>query len=231
MAPEIKLAAAISDIPMPDRFKKLPINDKGFPIPAFVAWLAADGQNYLPANTYGAKRDFRIIDPHYMDGCYRFHRCWLCNEPLGRHRVFAIGPMCVVNRVTMEPPSHRDCAEYAVRACPFLSQPKMVRNEKNMPIDRRAPGLMIERNPGVTCLYETETYKRFTALGGKLCELGEPKRIEWWAEGRIATRAEVSASIDSGMPLLMREATKDGPDAIKALAQCRARAEKFLPAE
>ena len=226
-----KLNAAIADIPMPDRSKKLPVSDKGFPIPAFVAWLAADGASYLPPRTYGAKRDFRVIDPRYMAECFRFSRCWLCGEPLGRYRVFAIGPMCSVNRVTMEPPSHRDCAEYAVKACPFLVKPKMRRNEKDMPIDHNAPGIMIVRNPGVTALWQTETYKRFNAGNGQLCRLGEPQRVDWWAEGRKATRAEVIESIESGMPLLMAEAVKDGPDAVKELGQFRARADHTLPAE
>lgn len=226
-----ELAAAIRDIPMPFRITKLPISDKGFPIPAFVAWLDSEGKRYLPPGTFGAKRDFRIIDHQYMDRCYRFNRCWICNEPLGRHRVFAIGPMCLVNKTTMEPPSHRTCAEYAVRTCPFMLQPKMRRNMTGKIADHMAiPGVHLDRNPGAYCLYETGSYRRFNAPGGILCSLGEPDKVEWVAEGRKATRAEVLESIDSGMPFLERVAAKEGPEAVQQLKAQRAAIEKFLPA-
>jgi hypothetical protein len=228
------LAAAIRDVPMPQRFKKLPVNDKGFPIPAFVAWLDVEGKRYLPPNTFGALRDFRIIDQRFMTDCFRFSRCWLCGEPLGRHRVFAIGPMCAVNRVTMEPPSHRDCVEYAVRTCPFMVRPKMRRNDKNLGEHLPSPGFGIDRNPGAMCLWETETYHRFRTYAGgdgMLCQLGEPKRVEWYAEGREATRAEVLESIDSGFPLLMELAVKQGPEAIAELHKQRLLIDPWLPKE
>ena len=227
----VELAAAIRNIPMPFRIKALPVNEKGFPIPAFVAWLDIAGKRSLPPGTFGATRDFRIIDPGYMDRCYRFNKCWICGEPLGRHRVFAIGPMCVVNKTTMEPPSHRSCAEYAAKACPFLVQPRMRRNFKDLPKeDRRVAGMMIERNPGCICLYETEDYRRIHARNGMLCRLGKPVRVDWYSEGRVATREEVLDSIDSGLPTLMEEAKKDGPEAVKELTVLRAAASQFLPA-
>jgi hypothetical protein len=225
------LAAAIQHIAMPPRIARLPMSDRGFPIPAFVAWLDTEGKNYLPQGTRGAKRDFRIIDHTYMDRCYRFNKCWICGEVLGRHRVFVIGPMCAVNHNTMEPPSHRGCAEYAVRTCPFMMQPRMRRNptgkiEEHMTV----PGIHLERNPGCYCLYETEHYRRTHVQGGMLCRLGEPSRVEWFTEGRPSTRAEVTASIDSGMPFLMTIAAKEGPDAVKELAALRAKVDALLPA-
>lgn len=227
----IDLNAAIRDVPMPARMRKLPVNEKGFPVPAFVAWLNLAGDRYLPEWTRGARRDFRVINPDYLDRCYRLSKCWICGEPLGRHRVFAIGPMCAVNRTTMEPPSHRDCVEYATKTCPFMMRPRMVRNYKDMPSDKSAPGVLIERNPGVYCLWETETYRRFRAPGGLLCAIGEPQKVEWVREGRPATRAEVVESIDSGMPLLTAEAMKEGPEALADLTSYRARVERYLPKE
>jgi hypothetical protein len=47
--------------------------------------------------------------------------------------------------MSAEPPSHRECAEYAVRACPFLTRPLAVRNERGL--DGFEPaGVMIKRN-------------------------------------------------------------------------------------
>lgn len=226
-----ELNAAIRNIPMPARIRPLPISDKGFPIPAFVAWLHPDKDQYMPPYTDGARRDFRVIDPEYMDRCFRLGRCWICGHPTGVHKVFAIGPMCAVNRTTMEPPSHRDCAEYAVKACPFLVKPAARRNYKDMPDGYHAAGIMIERNPGVTCLWETKAFRRIRAPGGALVELGDPARTDWWTQGRRATRAEVLASVESGMPLLMEQAKKEGVAAESELRHAYGKAERYFPAE
>jgi hypothetical protein len=133
--------------------------------------------------------------------------------------------------VTSEPPSHRDCAEFAARACPFLTKPRMRRNEKDLPDERMTVGMPIDRNPGCVALYETRHVSPFKAGEGYLFKLGEPTRIDWWAEGRQATREEVLASIDSGYPILMDTATKhDGPEGVKELTRMRDQAMRYLPA-
>ena len=208
---------AVALPPMPDRMKLLKYDHRGFPVPWFVHW-----ENDQP--------DFRIIAPGKLAMAYKNGRCWICGGQMGVHRVSVIGPMCVVNRVTSEPPSHRDCAEFAAKACPFLTKPRMRRNEKDLPVER-APmrGLHIDRNPGCVALYETRrvSYNRDSGL----FQLGEPTRIDWWAEGRQATRQEVLASIDSGYPILLDTATKhDGPEGVKELMRMRDVAMRYLPA-
>jgi hypothetical protein len=106
----------------------------------------------------------------------------------------------------------------------------MRRNEKDLPEERNVAGVMIPRNPGVVALWITRSSKPFNVSNGVLFDLGEPERILWYCEGRTATRAEVEASVASGLPLLEAEANKDGPDAIKELSQCIARAQALLPA-
>lgn len=204
---------------MPPRIKRLPISPSGFPVPWFVAW-----QDGVP--------DFRVIGPGKIAAAHNKKLCWVCGEPRGVHLCFPIGPMCSINRTIAEPPSHYDCARFSAMACPFLSKPRMRRNEKDLPTDHKLPaGEMIKRNPGVTCLWITRSYKPFRVGNGVLFRIGEPERVEWWAEGRPATRDEVLASIDSGYPLLMEIAAKEGPDAIKALGEYRDRAMPLLPAE
>lgn len=203
---------------LPDRMKLLKRDERGFPVPWFVHW-----ENDKP--------DFRVISPGKLAMAYKFGRCWICGGSMGVHRVCVIGPMCVVNRVTSEPPSHRACAEFAARACPFLTKPRMRRNEKDLPEPRHVAGMHIDRNPGCVALYETKSVKPFKAGDGYLFQLGEPDRIDWWAEGRRATRAEILASIDSGYPFLLDTATKyDGPEGVKELERMRDAAMKLLPA-
>lgn len=214
--------------PMPERIARLPKDHRGFPVPWFVQWMK-EGMG-VDQHEPGALPDFRVIDSARMARCFSQHRCWICGDVLGRHRVFVIGPMCVINKVTMEPPNHRDCAEFATKACPFLIRPRMRRNDYNMPEHRPMPGIGIDRNPGCMALYETSAYRRFMTATGALIQLGKPDRIDWWAEGRTATRAEIMESIESGYPLLMGIARHEGAEAVKELVRQKEIAMKLVPA-
>ena len=201
----------------PARVARLPKDERGYPVPAFIEWI--DG-----------KPDFRYARAEFRQRAFERGLCWVCGEPMGVHRVYAIGPMCVVNRVTSEPASHRDCAEYSVKACPFLVRPRMRRIPLKEDEPRNAAGLMLERNPGCTCLYETSEAKPFDAGNGWLIRLGKPNRVDWWAEGRQATRQEIMDSINSGYPLLMDMAMQESVEAVDELARMRFDAIKLLPA-
>jgi hypothetical protein len=100
-----------------------------------------------------------------------------------------------------------------------------------MPEDKQVAGTMIERNPGCVALYETRQAERFDAGNGWLIRLGKPDRVDWFAEGRQATRAEIMASIDSGYPLLLEAAAKDGQEAVEDLARLTFQALKLVPAQ
>ena len=215
----IDLNVAIRHIDIPAKMKSLPISPTGFPIPWFVH-IASDG---IP--------DFRVIGRGQVREAVSQKRCWLCGEPLGTFYAFVIGPMCSINRVSAEPPSHLDCAEYAVRACPFLSKPNMRRNEVDMHPEKQDPaGMMVLRNPGVAAIWISRRYDLMHVENGTLFDVGEPERVLWFCEGRPATRAEVMASISSGLPLLEAEAIKEGAEAMDDLADCFVRSQAFLPA-
>ena len=212
-----ELNQRIRHLELPDRMKRLPINDQGFPVPYFVAWV-------------NGEPEFRGFDGERLVVCVRHKRCWLCGQPLGKFMCFVIGPMCAVNRVSAEPPSHRDCALYAVQACPFLAQPRMRRNERGMPESLEPAGLMIRRNPGVTLIWTTLKYTIFKdGKGGALFNVGNPERVEFFAEGRAATHDEIMASIDSGLPILREMAERDGPDAVAELERMYNTALELLP--
>lgn len=206
-------------IEVPARMAKLPRNKAGYVVPWFVAEI-------------NGEPDFRVVR---VDGCadaVRFELCWLCGQHLGRWSAFVIGPMCSVNRVSAEPPSHIECAEYAVQVCPFLSRPSMRRRDNGKPVEAEKPaGVMIERNPGVTVLWVTHGgWSPVRAPGGTLFDVGDPERVSWWAHGREATRDEVLASIDSGLPILRGEAEREGPGALRELAGMHERALQLVPA-
>jgi hypothetical protein len=215
-----QLNEKIRILEMPDRMKRLRIDERGFPVPWFVPYV--DG-----------KPEFRAFDDEKFGIAVRHRRCWLCGEQLGVHLTFVLGPMCMVNRTNGEPPCHYDCAHYSVQACPFLSQPRMRRNEKDMPESDPCAGYGLKRNPGVVALWTTRSYKLFRApMGGKgyLFTIGDPERIEYYAEGRTATRDEIMTSMESGLPLLMKIAEQEGREAVDELQRKYAQAIELIPA-
>ena len=194
-----ELNQRIRHLEIPDRMKRFPVDDRGFPVPYFVQYV-------------NGKPDFRTMDGEKLAICVRHRRCWLCGQPLGKFMVFVAGAMCVVNKNSAEPPSHYECARYAAMACPFLTQPKMRRNEKDLPEHKEPAGIMLRRNPGVAILWVTHGYEIIRQRGGLLFRLGDPIRVEFYAEGRPAKREEIMASIESGLPTLRELAEKEGPE-------------------
>jgi hypothetical protein len=205
MLTKTDLNERIKDIPIPDRMRRLPVSDRGFPIPKFVPYI--DG-----------KPEFRGMDGRHLNECIKRKLCWQCGEPLGVHMTFVMGPMCAINVNNAEPPNHYRCAEYAVKACPFLTQPRMRRNEKGMPDEvlsgATTAGIPIRRNPGVALLWTTRSYKLSHDRNGVLFHPDFPEHIEAYSEGREATLDEVMHSVATGVPILMEMAEKDGPEAV-----------------
>lgn len=206
--------------PVPHRMKGRPIA-RGYPVPWFCP--------QLPDGTW----EFRAAEGGKFQYAIRYGVCWLCGRPLGSHKAFVIGPMCAVNRTTSEPPCHTDCAEWAVKVCPFLTQRQAERREGNKPAGWTPPaGEMIARQPGVALLWQTKHFNLFSdGQGGVLIRIGDPERVTWWREARPATRAEVLESLDSGLPFLMERAIEDGRAAVAELTQRRAAVDVLLPRE
>lgn len=202
-----KYNQSLFGIPMPLRIARLPVDARGFPVPWFVFWHDEKGN---PTFTGQGTPDFRVLGPGKFAKAISQHRCWVCGDKLGTHLAFPIGPMCSVNRVSAEPPCHRECAEFSVRACPFLTNPRMRRNESGLPDEKTEPEGMLKHNPGVTAIWMTSTYETFRTDTGLLVRIGRPESVDWFTEGRPATRAEVEAAFDRGIPILREEARRQG---------------------
>jgi hypothetical protein len=217
-----RLNASIREIPQPSGVDKLPVDERGFPVPWFV---------YIDA---AGKADHRVVGPGKLRLALREERCWLCGGKLGRVKASVIGPMCAVNRITSEPPCHPQCARYAVQSCPFLSKPRARRNEKGLPEEARtAAGIALDRNPGVTVIWESlmasKPFRPLQGAPGVLFDLGAPHRVTWWREGLPATREEALEALKTGLPALLEVAEQEGQAAIDALREAAEKARALLP--
>jgi hypothetical protein len=213
------LRPELRDIPMPRGVAKLPVDRRGYPVPWFVQWI--DGEP-----------EFRIADSRKTALALRQSRCWVCGGIVMGKRAYLVGPMCAVNRTSAEPPSHIDCARYAAKACPFMARPHMRRRENGLPEVDTSPGISIRRNPGVGMVWiiGNQVEVKHDHKGDLLFHLGVPTSVEWYAEGRAATRDEVMFSIESGLPILTEMATEDGPEALQELDSLVAAAMRLVPA-
>lgn len=205
---------------LPSRMTRLPVNDRGFPVPFFAEWI--DG---VP--------DFRVVSGEKMARAVRNSLCWVCGERLGVFKAFVIGPMCGINRTISDPPSHRECAVFSAQNCPFLSRPMAKRRTDDLPENATsAAGFGIKRNPGATGVWITKSFRVFRphiGATGILFKIGDPTEVLWFANGREATREEVDESVRTGLPHLSELAIKEGPEATAFLQTCIQRFEPYLP--
>ena len=88
---------------------------------------------------------------------------------------------------------------------------------------------MIERNPGVTAVYTSAGWTPYRVDNGLLFDIGEPAAVSWWRKGRSATGDEVRAAIESGLPILREEATRNGTRALRLLDFEVQRAKGLIP--
>lgn len=206
---------------MPARIASLPRDHRAFPIPYFVQW-----ENDKPV--------FPAFDPVRFKRCVERQFCWVCGQPLGRMMAFTIGPMCVINRVTAEPPSHTECAHYSVQVCPFLTTPQMRRVPAHKIHDGGVTppgGVMVPDNPGGAVVWVCRTYRLEHTDTGPIIRIGDPLGgVEWWFKGQRATSAEAAALFDDAARRLRRLALQlDGPAALPALERQIRFAEGLLP--
>jgi hypothetical protein len=194
----------------------LPRDERGYPIPWFVAYV-------------NGKPDFRLADISRVEQAVRGSLCWICGGGLARYRAFVIGPLGAINRVHSEPPSHHECAMYAVRVCPFLALPKARRRDANLPAEKIDPDGFDPSHPAVVLEWVTDSARVFAGSNSLLFELGEPHSVSWFKEGRPATRHEAQQALAEAASKLFDEA---GADAVlQEAVRIRLRTvESYLPA-
>jgi hypothetical protein len=192
-----------SDLPpLPERLKYLRVNSRGYPVPFFVQWM----KDEKPCRPGEGEPDFQITSEDALVSCIRDSACWVCGQRLGVFRAYVLGPIAAINRISREPPSHLECAEFAAKACPFMVNPQMVRPKvkaTNVIVD----SMMLPENPGISIVWVVRNFMRMKrdGNGGILFDIGEPIRATWWKKGRPATPGECAEALAIIVPRLLKQ--------------------------
>lgn len=184
---------AQKEVEMPTRLARRP-QFGGYPVPYFVAWYK-DGRQ-VNERTEGARPHFPTTDAGRATTCRKQNRCWICGHPLGAFKAFVFGPASALAQASYEPPSHRDCARYAMQICPYLINPehKHVTTKGFIPL----PGSEVipdvsPHNPGVIVMWSCRSYGielRDPSRGIAVFIPDTPTYVEFWTRGRPATYKE-----------------------------------------
>lgn len=100
-------------IPVPKRLRTRPRDKRGYPIP-FVVLIDQVGVPQFTINSHD-----RAVE------CRSKRLCGLCGKRMDGDTWFIGGPTCFTHEhgAFVDPPSHYECAHYALQVCPFLAAP------------------------------------------------------------------------------------------------------------
>jgi hypothetical protein len=98
-------------VKVPKRMRTLPRDARNYPIP-FIVFIDKTGQP-----------QFTINDSALVKECIRKKLCSICGKRLNGNYWFVGGSRCFLHArgSFLDPPLHLECAEFALRVCPFLA--------------------------------------------------------------------------------------------------------------
>jgi hypothetical protein len=103
----------VQDVPIPERMRSLPVDPRGYPVPVNVA-RDKNGKPNFAANAETARQRL-----------FKYDQCGICGGKLLRGRWSVGGPGSALHPdgAFLDPPMHHECAQYAVKVCPYLAMP------------------------------------------------------------------------------------------------------------
>lgn len=102
------------------------------PIPVYMQTLSLTDGGYLKP-WFVKGDDFRVTDGDKAWLSVSKKACWICGNPFDTPIYAMVGDaMSAVIRIYREPPCHKECAEYAMRVCPFILYPNAKRREAGL---------------------------------------------------------------------------------------------------
>lgn len=105
-------------ITIPSHLSHLDVDHRGYPVPVNVA------------RDHDGRPRFAVNDTRVREQLFAEDLCSICGRKLLRGRWSIGGPGGVLheNGVLLDPPVHRECAEFALEVCPYLAAPSYGRS-------------------------------------------------------------------------------------------------------
>jgi hypothetical protein len=173
---------ALKDIPLPKRMLNCQRDKRGYPIP----FLMIPDQQIL-------------IDGRKQERCAMQKLCMICGKKLDNKKWFIGGHHAAQNRLFTDPAMHEECARYAIRVCPFLSNPSMkYRKKYDEDTDfflGAFPGTTTQRSE-TNVLLRTNGYKAVWWRDHAYILANAWEYIEHWHDGARVSDPEGLALID-----------------------------------
>lgn len=182
----------MSDIPIPARMQRLARDSRGLPIPAGV-FIDSTGTPHFTVNDEATRQRHLAED-----------RCSICGSKLIGGRWFVGGARAAFHDhgTYFDPPSHDECAHYALLVCPWLAARHYRRVDERKRASRVSGGIV-----GVDITQIPDRPPVFVAVLARQSVLDPPyvkplrpyMRIEYWRYGTQLDEAEGRAIVDQIM--------------------------------
>lgn len=105
------------NIAIPQNLKHLKVDKRGYPIPFFVPIIKGEP-------------NFRFLDERKQILCLEKKLCPICGTKLCKDYFYFIsGPIGLKNCTASDPAMHKECAEFAMKVCPYMFFRKTDRKE------------------------------------------------------------------------------------------------------
>lgn len=170
-------------LPLPKRLRTRPCDKRGYPVP-FIVLIDRSGQP-----------QFTINDHRLASACITKKLCSLCGKRFEGGMWFVGGSRCFMHEhgAFIDPPMHYECAEYALRVCPFLAAPsyaKRLDDRKLKPENRPANMALVKvdhmppNQPERFGLGCTQAYRLVNPRPGeRIFVVDRWDYVEWWRNG------------------------------------------------
>lgn len=194
-------ARDVAAVEVPWRLRVRPKDARGYPIP-FIVFVDAKGQPH-----------FQINDAIKLARCIREDRCPLCGQELGRLRVFigGVGAAFHEHGAYLDPPTHRECASYALKVCPYLAAPRYGRRLDGRTLsDASEPMVLIhddtvdDARPELFVAVTSHATRRVP--GTDYVRPAKPVRgVTYWRRGASVPAAEAMPIVEAALAAIAQE--------------------------
>jgi hypothetical protein len=167
----------LTAVETPPKVAALPKDSRGYPI-FFTVLISHDG-----------KPNFRAQDPYKWETGVQDKLCGICGTKLGKRMAFVGGPKSIKSRYFTDLPMHESCAQYALKACPFIAMPKFTYLEQSAP-ELAVNPLVSDQRPEMFGIGITSKMKVVQLQGHSVIKAGAFSRVQFWKDGQPV--AEVS---------------------------------------